>query len=411
MTAAPPAHPTRAVACNVHDRRTRRLRDANALRAAVLAFCVTGCATTHQPEDPEAPAPERTTPPAPTTEPGTPQPANVGEPAAPEEPAVETPAPVDPERIFAKRRSPCDMPEDPSVSIVGDMQEVMTETTCSAALWMDGLFGQERNLDVARSTHGFFEASSVYSQYDGWQPKVRFRVRFDLPNLQKHVSAVIGRDDEEEFRRDRTERFAVRSQFPGLESNNAWLAGLGYSFPGTDRFKTDFRVGVSGTRHPKLFAQQPTRFTIYSDENDLFYLRGTPFYNTDDGFGFTAGADYDRVLTRFLMLRLSEAGTISQDTEGVDWRSSVILYHNLREERALAYELLIRGETDAEVVLQEYGGRVVYRHPLLPRKLYGEFLVGYTWPRLEQEESRKGSAEVGLSLEVPFGIGAQNTTR
>jgi hypothetical protein len=168
---------------------------------------------------------------------------------------------------------------------------------------------------------------------------------------------------------------------------------------------------VSGTRHPKLFAQQPTRYTIYGDDDDLFYLRGTPFYNTTDGFGLTTGADYDHVITRFLMLRLSEVGTLSQKTDGVDWRSSVILYHNLREERALAYELLIRGETAAEVALQEYGGRVVYRHPLLPRKLYGEFLVGYTWPRREKEESRDGSAEVGVSLEVPFGMNGNSTTR
>jgi hypothetical protein len=373
---------------------------------------VGGCATTHQPKDPEAPAPTHTVPPEPTTEPGTPEPEPVGEPAAPEKPAAPpTPQPVDPERVFSKQRSPCDKPEDPSVPIVGDMQEVMAETTCSAALWMDGLFGHERNLDVARSTSGFLETSTVYSQYDGWQPKARFRVRFDLPNLQKHVSAMVGRDNEEEFRRDRTERFAVRSQFPGLESNSAWLAGLGYSFPGSDRFKTDFRVGVSGTRHPKLFAQQPTRYTVFGDEDDLFYLRATPFYNTTDHFGLTTGADYDHVLSRFLMLRLSQVGTLSQNTDGVDWRSSVILYHNLREERALAYELLIRGETDAEVALQEYGGRVVYRHPLLPRKLYGEFLVGYTWPRLEKEESRDGSAEVGLSLEVPFGMNGNSTTR
>jgi hypothetical protein len=274
---------------------------------------------------------------------------------------------------------------------------------------MDSLFGNERNLDVARSTNGFFEASTVYSQHDGWDQKIRFRVRFDLPNLQKRVSAVVGRDNEEEFRRDRTERFAVRTQFPGLDSNSAWLAGLGYSFPGTDRFKTDFRVGVAGVRNARAFIQQPTHFTIYGDGDDLFYLRGTPFYNTQDGLGLTTGADYDHVLSRFLMLRLSEVGTISEKTQGVDWRSSVILYHNLREERALAYELLIRGATDADVALEEYGGRVVYRHPLMPRKLYGEFLVGYTWPRLEKEESRNGSAQVGFSLEVPFGLGGEAT--
>lgn len=341
-------------------------------------------------------------PPAPTTEPGTPQPE-----PNPAEPPM--PPPVDPERVFAKKhRSACDKPDDPSVPVLGDMQEMMSETTCSAALWMDGLFGDDRNVDTARQTHGYLETSTTYSQYDGFDARARFRVRFDLPNLQKHVSAVVGRENEEDFRRDRTERFAVRSQFPGLESGSSWLAGLGYSFPGTDRFRTDFRVGVAGTRHARAFVQQPTRYTLFQTDEDLLYLRATPFYNTLDGLGVTAGGDYDHVLGRRLLLRLSEIATISQKTDGVDWRSSVILYHNLRDERALAYELLIRGETDAEVALQEYGGRVVYRHPLIHRRLYGEFLVGYTWPRLEQDESRDGSAEAGISLEVPFGTGGEN---
>lgn len=294
-----------------------------------------------------------------------------------------------------------DAPDD--IAKVGDIQEVMEETTCVAALWMDGLFGEDRNLESARKTSGFLEASAGYSQFKKYEQDLRFRVRFKLPNLKSRFNVVIGRDSEDEIRRDRTERFAVRSRLSGFEDNSAWLAGLGYSLPGTENFSSDLRVGVSSVAHPRAFVQQPTRYVLFSDLNDLFYIRGTPFWNTRDGFGFTAGFNYNHVLTPKFLVRFTEVGTVSENSEGYDWFTGLILYQNLRGERALSYQLLIRGATDRPEPLAEYGGRVVYRHPLMPRRLYAELLTGYTWPRKDPDKERKGSAEVGLSLEVPFG--------
>lgn len=316
-----------------------------------------------------------------------------------------------PEPPVTRKRGECDQPEAPPTSgaaaevreMLDDTAEVLEETSCSAALWLDGLFGEDRNLESARRTSGFVEASGTYSEFKGFEEKLRFRVRFKLPNLKSRFTAIVGRDDEDEIQRDRTERFAVRSQLRGFEDDSAWLAGLGYSLPGTQNFSSDLRVGVSSVRHPKLFVQQPTRYVLFSDANDLLYIRGTPFWNTRDGFGFTAGFNYNHVLTRKLMVRLTQIGTISQKTDGYDWFSGAILYRNLRGERALAYQLLIRGATDAPEPLEEYGARIVYRHPLIARKLYADLLTGYTWPREDPEKERKGSAEVGLSLEMPFG--------
>jgi hypothetical protein len=133
------------------------------------------------------------------------------------------------------------------------------------------------------------------------------------------------------------------------------------------------------------------------------YLRGTAFWTNQQGFGTNVGFDYTRVLSERFLLRAAEVGTISEKTEGLDWFSGLILYHNLREERGIAYELLIRGQTDEPEPLYEYGGRVVYRHPLLPKRLYGELLAGYSWPRIDPALDREGSAQVGISLEMPFG--------
>lgn len=301
------------------------------------------------------------------------------------------------------RRQLCTRPEEGDDDMVDDMQQTMEETTCAAALWLDGLFGEPRNLDTARRTSGFLETSVNWSEFKGWDERVRFRVRFRLPNLKNRVSAVFGRDNEEDVVRDRSEGFAVRSALPRGAEDDSWLAGLGYSFPGSKRFKTDFRVGVASIAHPRTYVQQRARYIVYSDEEDLFYIRGTAFWNNRQGFGLTTGADYSRTLTETLLLRFTNVGTVSQESEGLDWFSGLILYQNLREERAMAYELLIRGQTDEPEPLYEYGGRVVYRHPLLPRRLYAEVLAGYSWPREDPDAKREGSPQVGLSIEMPFG--------
>lgn len=354
--------------------------------------------------------PVREADPVPAPEPATPDPApqKIAQSPAAEtvaEPGGETAeAEVEKKKRKGRKRRDCERPEAPDdIGRVGDMQEVIEETTCVAALWMDGLFGEGRNLDEARKTSGYVEASSSYSEFEGAEQRLRFRVRFKLPNLKNRLNLVVGRDDEDEFQRDRTERFAVRSQLSSIEKDSSWLAGLGYSLPGTERFSSDFRIGASNLTDPKLFIQQPTRYVLFSDTENLFYVRGTPFWNNKDGFGVTAGINYDHALGSTLLLRFTEVGTVSEKSEGYDWFAGAILYHNLRNDRALSYQLLIRGATDAAEPLYEYGSRMVYRQPLIPKRLYGELLGGYTWPREDPALEREGSAEVGVSLEMPFG--------
>jgi hypothetical protein len=85
------------------------------------------------------------------------------------------------------------------------------------------------------------------------------------------------------------------------------------------------------------------------------------------------------------------------------WRSAALAYHNLRGLRAVAGELFLRGSTNADVKLNEYGTRAIYRQPVGKPYLFGELIVGYTWPRFEKDQPREGSAMLGLGLELLFG--------
>jgi hypothetical protein len=274
-------------------------------------------------------------------------------------------------------------------------------------LWFDGLFGDRTRETIAsaRGSYGKIQLAQTYSQFFGSTTSLHFSAHVDLPNLRDRVSAFIGREPEGQFVRDREEGFALQSQFPQLEDRDETIAGLGVTLPSNYFFRSDLRAGVrfAGINVPKLFAQWRFALNAYADASNLIELRTTPFINTADGIGNTTSADYSHVLGPKLLFRWDNTGTRTQKTPGIDWRSVLILYQAIPDKRGLAYELFVRGLSQAKVPLFEYGGQIVYRQPLFAEHLYGEALAGYAWPKTDPAKEREGSYNVGVALVLPFG--------
>lgn len=302
-----------------------------------------------------------------------------------------------PLRELCRQRGPDDQP------LLDESRRLLTETFCGATLWFDGLFGGTPNVESARSVSGRVELSTLYTEADGAQPKARLRLKYDLPNLENRVNLFLGRDDREDFVQGREEGFAIRSAIFGVETEERWLAGLGYSPPGKWSERLDFRVGGRLSSAPKVFVQGRLRRNLFVGERSVWRFRETAFYENRDGFGSTTSADFDHVLRRHLLFRWGTVGTVSEATEGASWRSATVLYQNLGSRSAIAYELFLRGSTGADVKLREYGVRSIYRRPLNRQWFFGELITGYTWPRESPGEPREGSAMVGFGLKLLFG--------
>ena len=325
--------------------------------------------------------------------------------AAPEDPAAVEEA--DPSEAAAEHgsehslRGLCHQPH--GEGFVDESRRILEETFCGATLWFDGLFGGEADLGNARAVSGRVELSALHTEFEGEDYHGRLRLNYDLPNLERRVRLFLGRDDDEDFVTDRPEGLAIRSSVFGLEREEEWLAGLGYRPPGRWLSKTDVRVGGKVKSAPEVFVQWRYRQNVFLGEDNVWRLRETVFYENRDGFGSTSSIDVDRVVRRDLLMRWANVGTISEATEGLEWRSAALLYKNLFGTRAIAGELFVRGATDAEVKMREYGTRFVYREPLGRPYLFGEVIVGYSWPRYERDEPRDGSAMFGFGLELLFG--------
>lgn len=280
---------------------------------------------------------------------------------------------------------------------------------CSSTVWFDSLFGERDVSQKHRRVEGSIELSQTYSEFYGGRNRLRFDARFDLPNLNRRFSGFIGRENDDDFISDRLDNSALRARFPQVDDRDRWLAGLGYSLPSRHSLRSSFRIGVRGLAHPEAFAQNRVMYTPYSDDHNLINLRLTPFWTTRDGFGVTAGGDYSHVLTPTRLIRLRSVGTLSEITAGVSWRSSLTLFHAVELlDGGIAYETYVRGSTDHPVSIRDYGVQTIFRHPFARRRLYGEWIVGYSFPRDTQEQAREGSWLGGIGVEMPFGVKASH---
>jgi len=279
------------------------------------------------------------------------------------------------------------------------------ETVCGATLWFDGLFG-ERDLESARGSYGRFELSTQRSEFEGEAVRVRFDARVELPALSRRTLAFIGRDNEDEVAQDRAEGLGLRSQAEELDQDEHWFAGLGYRIRETWGIRSEFRAGVRDVSEPTAFVQLRNSWTAYEDANDRIQLRLTPFVNTRDHHGVTGATDFDHALSPTRLLRWGSIATVAEENSGMQWRSAVILYQNLQRLRAVAFEAFERGLTTAPEPLIEYGARIIYRQPFFGGRLFGDLVVGYSWPRVDPALPREGSAGITAGLELPFGARA-----
>ncbi len=339
-------------------------------------------------------------------EPGTEEPATQvpgsGEPgtgeSAADEPAADS-AETEPQEPGAGT------PEKPAdeVSWLDWMQRGMHRTVTGAARWFDGFFGNARFDQETESTYGRLSIDTLREGEDDPDVDVDFRVRVAMPNLDRRIDALFGRETEEGLLSEPGGFEPPPSAFRDRTEDRDWLLGLGYRPVSGSSRRLSFQVGVRLRFPLDPFVQTRYRRHFPLGELALVRLRETVFWRGEDGLGFTSSLDLERILgTRFL-IRWGSSATLHERSEGAAWRSGVTLFQSLGHGRAMAYHTGIDGETDAVVPLRRYEVRATYRQSVLREWLFGEVTTGLSWPRYELAEVRDAELLVGFGFEIQFG--------
>lgn len=272
---------------------------------------------------------------------------------------------------------------------------------CTSVAWFDGLFTEDR---YDEDVWGRLSLSGFWDERDGLDPSLRLRARVPLPALRDRLGLIIGRGDEERLieDRDRGTGTTLPSAFEDVE-DEAWLLGLGYRQGTSIERGLDFSVGVRLRSGLDPYAKGVFRYSHTFSPQVIGGFQETVFWRDSRGFGETTQLSLDRLIGTRFMLRFANTGTLAEDVDGLEWSSSLTLYQDLPGRRALAWTALVKGETAAEVPLQDYGVEIRYRRSVLRRWLFVEASGSVTWPRELRIEERESNLGAGLSLEMYFG--------
>jgi hypothetical protein len=283
------------------------------------------------------------------------------------------------------------------------MQSGLYRTMCLAAARFDGFFGSARFNDEYQSTNGSLSVGTLWDQRDGFDPALRFRLRMKLPQLSNRFNVFIGRVDPVGHVTEMRDDFDTLPRQFGQQEDDAVLVGLDYSQPTHGKGYFDFDVGTELSLPLDPYVKARYRIAVPFFERNVLRLRETVFWQQSEQAGFTSRIDLERLLAEQFLVRWTGSGTWSQNTEGVEWLSSVTLFQNLGNGRALAYQVGASGESDAEVPLKDYGFRLIFRHRIFREWLILELRSSLTWPRETLLESRERNIGVGAAVEMQFG--------
>src|SRR5688572_1769604 len=93
----------------------------------------------------------------------------------------------------------CAQRDEDDATMLERVRRRLTVTACASSAWLDGLFGDQFRYDEYRATHGRISAGGLWSDYDGFDPRMRFRVRLKLPQWDDRITAFAGRVGEDDY--------------------------------------------------------------------------------------------------------------------------------------------------------------------------------------------------------------------
>ncbi len=282
-------------------------------------------------------------------------------------------------------------------------QEVLRSWSCHTFRWFDSWWGDDYDFNE-RAVNGLLTIGAEYREYDGFDPRLRLKVRAPLPNLNSRWDLILGRVDEEAFVSD-TQGQDSTFYNPGIVDrgeDTSWLLGLGHR-PKGGKSGWDWSVGVRLRLPPEPYAKLSWFYNKQFTENTDFRFRQTFFWRSDEGFGTTSRGDMAYGINLKNVLRWEGILKVTEITEGTEWYFGQTWYHLLGNRSAFSLLSFARGKTDAAVGLQDVGFNLIWRRPFTRDWIYISMGPSITWPRELLEEKRELSLGFGLWFELEFG--------
>ena len=300
----------------------------------------------------------------------------------------------------------------PDCSFYGDSEDWidgMRKSThsglCKSVVWLDGLFGDEYQFNdeefKGKLSIGFRDDSD-----EGFDPRVRVRIKARLPNVSNRFSAFLGRVEEDsyisntEVNRDRVNAVGLRS----ADNDEAeWLVGLGYRNPNKWANGFDYSVGAKLSSGISPYVKVAHRHLFPTSEDKYWRTTQTLFWRKKDGYGFSSNLDYTRLLSDRDIAEWNTQLKYTEETEQWEWITGATWHHSFSKKTGISSRAYVRGETENSVKIPEYGLTFTYVRPFLRPWLLIEAGVDFRWEKLANYQSYQSETRFGLQFEMLLG--------
>lgn len=269
---------------------------------------------------------------------------------------------------------------------------------------VDRWFGaDDEDPEAYERASGSIAPAVLWDEFDGFDPRVRFRANFPLPHINDRFNAFVGRVNRDEYVTERAQDSGAFPRQYGPIEDDQTLLGISYREPPKQGGSFDAGAGVR-VRFP-LDPYVKGSYLYRKGELDtvVFNIRETVFWQNSEEFGLTNRIDFEKLLFEQWLVRLTGSTTISQETEGMRGYAALQGVRGFPSRRAVTLEVGVDGETDAEVPVHDYGFKVAYRQAVLRNWLVLEVRSSLRWPKEEREQTREPSWGVGVGFEMFFG--------
>jgi len=292
----------------------------------------------------------------------------------------------------------CRDPEGRPESWLDRTHSYLSRKLCEPAAWFDGFFGTDRAYEET-PVGSFFRVrnSLVWDETRDFGHELQLSANISLPRLSDRVRLLISRDESIEGDPD----LEGIGRDPDDEDQTRIGLRLLLSEAGRTQFDVDgtIKVGSSGL-NPR--ARGRVRHTRPLGVETLTRWTQTVFWERDEGLGTTSRADFEWLPSRLALVRLTGRGTVSEESDGIDWRTGLVGFRQLDRRTAIRSELGAFGFTDPGLEAEEWFVNFRFRRAFLRDWLFYELQPEHAWPRDERSGKRRADWRFILTLEIQF---------
>lgn len=291
----------------------------------------------------------------------------------------------------------CQMEDYRSDSWLDRTHAYLNRQLCGPAAWFDGFFGDPR-ADEETPVGSFFRLrnSLRWDESENLDFNVRFSANISLPRVSERVRLLISRDEDQPGADNQADN-TIQDQ--DLETR----LGLRFLLNESTRtqYDLDGTVRISGDGlNPRIRGR--IRHAVGLTEATFMRFTQTGFWELDDGLGVSSRADWEWLPDDETLVRLTGRGTVSEATDGIDWRTGLVGFRQLNRTTAIRSELGAFRRTDGSEKREEVFVNFRFRRAFLRDWLFYELQPEYAWPVDPVTGDRGSDWRFILTLEIQF---------